>query len=65
VTTPTHLQCPYCPAQSYPTGLERWLGTIGAVAQFSCPAKHTFYTRLETNVRTSASALPYHIADAA
>jgi len=37
---PTHLTCPFCPAQAFPNdpgGL--WHGLV----RYGCPAKHQFY----------------------
>lgn len=53
ITYPTHLTCPYCPAQSRQTGLERWLYTIGDLMQYICPAKHVFYAGPESKEKIS------------
>lgn len=44
--TPTHLDCPYCPAQSFPAatfGLRTSDQGPIWVTRFECPAKHCFY----------------------
>lgn len=46
LTWPTHLNCPYCPAQSYPIYGDNALdGKL--VRRFVCPASHIFYVNPE------------------
>ena len=41
---PTHLNCPYCPAQSYPLrAAEINVAPNVYLQRFECPAKHFFY----------------------
>jgi hypothetical protein len=35
---PTHLTCPWCPAQAFPRGLMQNL-----MQAYECPAQHEFY----------------------
>ena len=49
---PTHLQCPYCPAQAYPAMLRGSIdGHLGyptkPVRLYTCPQKHKFYIHPE------------------
>lgn len=48
MSCPTHLTCPYCPAQAYPKPKKYMLvreGTI--ICEYACPANHTFFAREE------------------
>jgi hypothetical protein len=40
---PTHLNCPYCPAQAFLLQA-RWSMTF---AEYGCPAHHRFYIEVE------------------
>jgi len=42
---PSHLTCPYCPAQAMPTNVQQ-VG-VKPLRQYQCPAKHTFYVQPE------------------
>ena len=41
--SPTHLTCPYCPAQAYPSGFPRQCTGMGRLLEYKCPANHRFY----------------------
>ena len=43
---PTHLNCPYCPAQAYPS-VSLSLDGETALRKYVCPAQHKFFILLE------------------
>jgi len=45
--SPKYLACPWCPAQSFLTGVRSigWDNT--PMCMYQCPAKHTFYIEAE------------------
>lgn len=46
ISWPTHLNCPYCPAQSYPIVDNLTVGNKLA-RRFVCPAGHAFFVTPE------------------
>lgn len=41
---PTHLACPYCPAQAY---LDKTKVVMNWFLEYKCPANHKFYIEFE------------------
>ena len=49
--TPSHLNCPYCPAQAFPVKavIPGSTSTTGYLLEYLCPARHRFYIGEDTS----------------
>ncbi len=53
---PTYLNCPYCPAQAYPSITDRLFEKL-CVETYRCPAKHWFLIQKQIAIPQVVTAL--------